>query len=103
MLFIAIVALIATPTYYRRAKKNGKHPGKAARIPFTVAGCYFVFLYLSAKGIDGLAALLDLTEIGRRGMHLSLNLFAILTYIVLINRTLETLQSTKSGETGLLP
>ncbi len=51
MLLLLIIALIATPAFFRQAKSIGIHPGKVACIPFVAAGMLLVFGNLAALAI----------------------------------------------------
>ena len=48
MLAIAVLAFISTLAFYKKAKSNRLHPGKAASIPFVLAGIRFAVAYLIA-------------------------------------------------------
>ena len=55
MLLMVIVAALATPAFYRRAKSLGLSPGRAASLPFIVLGIFLIVAFLTGNFLVYLA------------------------------------------------
>jgi len=100
---IAIVALIATIAFYRRAKIVGLHPGKAASIPFVTVGILLGCGYLASLGIAKIAIAFNASYFTWTAVNFMLNLFLILAFLTVIRRTWMSLKrapQTDSGKAG---
>lgn len=86
MLVILIVAFIATRAFFQRAKEIGVHPGKAASIPFFVAGIMLAVTYLFAAGISSVFTYFEVAPGTRRWFGYSVDCLLILTYLLIIKR-----------------
>jgi hypothetical protein len=86
MLILLIIALIATPAFFRQAKSIGIHPGKVASIPFVAAGVLLVFGNLAALAIAEVSRRAGASESTVFLIGMMMNLFLILAYLALIRR-----------------
>jgi len=83
---LLIIALIATPAFFRQAKSVGLHPGKVASIPFIAAGTLLVFGNLAAMAIAEVSRSAGASESTVYAIGMMLNVFLILAYLALIRR-----------------
>lgn len=86
MLLLLIIALIATPAFFRQAKSLGIHPGKVASIPFVAAGMLLVFGNLAALAIAEVSRSAGASDSRVYAIGMMMNVFLILAYLALIRR-----------------
>lgn len=86
MLLIVIVAFISTRVFFRRAKEIGIHPGKAASIPFLVAGIMLAVTYVLAFGISHAFEAFKVAPRTTWLFGCALDCFLLLTYLYMISR-----------------
>lgn len=86
MLLLLMIALIATPAFFRQAKSVGFHPGKVASIPFVAAGILLVFGNLAAMAIAEVSRRAGVSESMVYTIGMMLNVFLILAYLALIRQ-----------------
>lgn len=100
MLLLLIIALIATPAFFRQAKSMGLHPGKVASIPFVAAGTLLVFGNLAAMAIAEVSRRAGVSESMVYTIGMMLNVFLILAYLALIRRYWIALDSFPPSKTN---
>jgi len=86
MLLLLIIALIATPAFFRQATSVGIHPGKVANIPFVAAGALLVFGNLTATATAEVSRRAGASESTVYAIGMMLKLFLILAYLAPIRR-----------------
>jgi hypothetical protein len=86
MLLILIIALIATPAFFRQAKCMGIRPGKVACIPFVAAGMLLVIANLTALAISEVSRRASVSDSTVFAIEMMMNVFLILAYLALIRR-----------------
>ncbi|MGI9472131.1 MAG: hypothetical protein ACR2NZ_11390 [Rubripirellula sp.] len=84
MWFIVIFALIATVALYRRANRNGLHPGKVASIPFVAAGLFLILDHLASRFIGLMSTWLEVSDGTRWGVLLLSRLLLVAAFSMLI-------------------
>lgn len=93
MLFIVIVAFIATVGFFRRATEIGIHPGKAASVPFIALGVMLAVTHLSAVVLGCLFAAMNASSETARWLGFSMDWFLVFAYLFFIKRNWDILSS----------
>lgn len=93
MLFLVIVAFIATVSFFRRAREIGIHPGKAASIPFFAAGMMLALAYLMALAIRRVLDAMNVPAQHAEWAVVGLNWALVLAYLVFITRNWGTISA----------
>ena len=91
MCLIVVMAFLATAGFYRRAKQNGIHPGKAASIPFVGAGLILAFTYIAIFVIGGFLVNADVSDVAIFWISQAIDWFVILSYAYYIKRNWDLL------------
>lgn len=91
MLFVLVVAFVATVGFYRRAREIGVHPGKSASVPFIAAGVLIAVTHICGILVGYLTIALDVPENTMHAIGTGMDWSLILAYIVFIKRNWGTL------------
>lgn len=106
MFLICLVAFLATIGFYRRAQQIGIHPGKAASLPFLVAGLMSAVMVVGAAGIGIVLDTMQASHDVKVWTGRILDGCLILTYLAYIKRNWDILtrrsaeDSTRAAEAG---
>ncbi len=84
MLFLLIVALIATPAFYRRSRALGAASGKLASIPFVTLGAILAVRYVARIVLSWAMVTVGGSLGVTSGILLAFDFFVILAYAALI-------------------
>lgn len=81
-----IVALIATPAFYRTAQKAGIAPGRAASLPFIVLCFFFLIQFLGSELLTIFTDNKYLTDRTSSVIEGMLNATLVVAYLIFIGR-----------------
>ncbi len=84
MLFLLIVALIATREFYRRSRAIGVASGRLASLPFVILGLFLAVHYVARIVVSWATATTGVSLGVSNGILVALDLFVMLTYTAVI-------------------
>ena len=84
MLFLLIVALIATPAFYKRSRAMGTASGRLASVPFMVLAGFLAVDYVARLAVSWTTAAAGVSLGVASGILFALDLFVILAYVAVI-------------------
>ncbi len=87
MLLLVIVAMIATTGFYRRAKRHGLQPGRAATLPFFVLGLMMLVAYVTGLLLARLLDVLAVSDTISRLIWFAFNIFVACSYLAFISNS----------------
>ncbi|PHQ34458.1 hypothetical protein [Rhodopirellula bahusiensis] len=93
MLFLVIVAFVATTAFYAKARRSGLQPGRAAMMPFIVLGLFMVFAFFAGVAISQVVSLTQASNFTENAIRFMLNAFLIVGYLAFIRRNWSSLLS----------
>ncbi len=84
MLFLLVIAIVATTAFYKRSQGIGAQTGKFASKPFLVLGILLVVGHVSRLLISWTSNALGISTEVETALVVMLNIFLLLTYVVVI-------------------
>ncbi len=85
MLFLLIIAIIATPAFYKRSRAIGVHSGKFASMPFLALGIFLVAGHFAGLFVSWIASAVGTSTTLANAMMFMLNAFVLLSYTLVIH------------------
>lgn len=84
MLFLLMIALLATIAFYRRSRQMGLDTGRLASVPFVTLGILMVLGHITARLITASCQAMQVAEDTTRLILLVMQCFGLLAYAVII-------------------
>jgi hypothetical protein len=93
MLPLVILAFCATAPFFRLAKQNGVHPGKAAALPFYCLGIAMIASHVGAMLIGSGLSRMSVAAANADRIVAMYNLFLLCLYIAMLRKNWRAIEA----------